>query len=524
MSNEYNISNAFQRIEERLIKSMKKNLTRHLNEERDLDMNWSAWQSEQLKSLEKFRRENRTLFKNDFNTINYDVEEFIKQSFENGKLDQERMILQSIQDGTFETNNKQISKLWHIYKTSNNRRIKKKQLTRIFDKVNNAESSFFKVNENKLKDLINETTGNLREVESSILRYTNDQYRKIIYDAQVFANTGAGTPQQAIDMATQDFLSKGINNIEYANGRMVNIASYVEMAIRTANIRATLYGEGLKRDEWGIHTVLIPNRGGGCPKCVKFQGKVYIDDVYSNGTAAESNETGYPLLSTIIKQGFLHPNCKDTFLTYFPEINSEVHPPTAEQVEAKRIRYNKEQKLNYIDRNIEKYKRLELGSIDAENIDKYHRKRLEWQEYKKKFKANSDLTFNEMTNAKKSDIILLPNHEKAIIPKEKLVDYALNMQHPIGKDKAIAFEKALGYNQSNYEKLIDNVKRNIPNYNAVHKGSNEYGEKYEILMTLFGENKKYANVKTGWIVEKETNQTKLTSLYVTSRKWKEGQK
>ena len=94
MSNEYNISNAFQRIEERLIKSMKKNLTRHLNEERDLDMNWSAWQSEQLKSLEKFRRENRTLFKNDFNTINYDVEEFIKQSFENGKLDQERMILQ----------------------------------------------------------------------------------------------------------------------------------------------------------------------------------------------------------------------------------------------------------------------------------------------------------------------------------------------------------------------------------------------------------------------------------------------
>ena len=29
----------------------------------------------------------------------------------------------------------------------------------------------------------------------------NDQYRQIIYKAQVFANTGAGTVKQAIDMA-----------------------------------------------------------------------------------------------------------------------------------------------------------------------------------------------------------------------------------------------------------------------------------------------------------------------------------
>ena len=56
----------FQRIEEILIKSMKRNLTRHLNEEKDLDMNWSAWQSEQLKALEHFKSTNRKMFKNDF--------------------------------------------------------------------------------------------------------------------------------------------------------------------------------------------------------------------------------------------------------------------------------------------------------------------------------------------------------------------------------------------------------------------------------------------------------------------------
>ena len=42
-------------------------------------------------------------------------------------------------------------------------------------------------------------------------------------------------------MATKDFLSKGINSIEYSNGAMVNVAAYAEMAIRTANKRDNLF-------------------------------------------------------------------------------------------------------------------------------------------------------------------------------------------------------------------------------------------------------------------------------------------
>lgn len=393
MSNEYDIGKAFQRIEETLIKSMKRNLTRHLNEEKLEDMNWSAWQTEQLKSLEQFKRNNKQLFKNDFSTINTDIQELIKKSYENGKLEQEKVILEAIQEGNFSSNNKQINKLWHIYKTSKNNRIKKKQLTRIYDLVNQTESTFFKINERKLKALIGETLDNFEKAEMSILRYTNDQYRKVIYQAQVYANTGAGTVQQAVDMATKDFLSKGINNIEYANGAMVNIASYAEMAIRTANKRAYLQGEGTKRAEWGVHTVLVPNRGGGCPYCIKFQGKVFIDDVWSGGTEAESKETGYPLLSSAIKQKLFHPNCKDTTVTYFPGISTKPIPPTREQLEIKKQNYMKQQKLNYIENNIKKYSRLELGSIDNEEVEKYHDKRIAWQNYKERFKNNDQATF-----------------------------------------------------------------------------------------------------------------------------------
>lgn len=391
MNNEYDVSKAFQRIEETLIKSMKRNLTRHLNEEKDLDMNWSAWQTEQLKSLEHFKRSNKQLFKNDFSTINNDVEALIKQSFENGKLDQERVILEAIKEGNFKSNDKEINKLWHIYKNTKNKRIKKKQLTRIYEKTEQAESIFFKINDRKLNALINETKENFQKAELSILRYTNDQYRQIIYDAQVYANTGSGTVKQAVDMATKDFLSKGINSIEYSNGAMVNIASYAEMAIRTANKRAYLQGEGTKRAEWGVHTVLVPNRGGGCPYCIKFQGKVFIDDVWSSGTEAESKETGYPLLSTAIKAKLFHPNCKDTIVTYFPGINTQPIPPTKEQLEMKKQKYIIEQKQRYNERQIRKYKRLELGSTDEENIEKYHKRRLKWQQYNKEFCGKHNL-------------------------------------------------------------------------------------------------------------------------------------
>lgn len=385
MSNEYDISHAFQRIEETLIQSLKRNLTRHLNEEKMENMNWSAWQTDQLKALEQFKKDNKKLFKNDFSTINSDIEELIRKSYENGKLEQEKVILEAIKNGDFSSNNKSINKMWHIYKTTKNKRIKKKQLTRIYEKVNQTESSFFKINEKKLKALINETKENFEKAELSILRYSNDQYRKIIYDAQVYANTGSGTPQQAIDMATKDFLSKGINNIEYSNGAMVNIASYAEMAIRTANKRAYLQGEGEKRNEWGVHTVLVPNRGGGCPYCIKFQGKVFIDDVWSGGTEAESNSTGYPLLSTAVKARLFHPNCKDTVVTYFPGINTKPIPPTKAELEIKKQNYVIEQKQRYNERQIRKYKRLELGSTDEKNVEKYHNKRIQWQKYNKEF-------------------------------------------------------------------------------------------------------------------------------------------
>lgn len=54
-----------------------------------------------------------------------------------------------------------------------------------------------------------------------------------------------------VDMATQDFLAAGFNCIENKNGARHTISDYADMAIKTANKRAYLRGEGVKRNEWG---------------------------------------------------------------------------------------------------------------------------------------------------------------------------------------------------------------------------------------------------------------------------------
>lgn len=102
--------------------------------------------------------------------------------------------------------------------------------------------------------------------------------------APVYANTGAGTIEKAVDMATKDFLMRGIDCIEYKNGARHSIEDYADMCIKTAERRAYLAGEGKTRKEWGESLVIVNKRGDDpCPHCAKWVGKILIDDVYSGG-------------------------------------------------------------------------------------------------------------------------------------------------------------------------------------------------------------------------------------------------
>lgn len=351
---EYDITVAFKAIEDELIASMIRNMDRHRAEETKEGYEWSMWQTEQLKALEKYKRDNQKKYRKQFQKINGEIDLLIRKARETGNMQQEIKILEAIKKG-FPA--KKISK--------------------------GMAGEFFRLNDRKLEALIEATTHDMEKAETAILRKAEDDYRQAIYNAQVYANTGAGTYEKAVDMATKDMLSRGINCVQYINGARHTLADYADMAIRTASKRAYLQGEGEKRQEWGIATVIVNKRGNPCPKCLPFCGKVLIDDVWSGGPEDGVDlETGkkYPLMSYAISQGLYHPRCRDSHTTYFSGISTADDTWTKEELEAIGQEYEAEQKQQYAKRQEEKYERLAEYSLDAGNQKKYAERQAQWKQ------------------------------------------------------------------------------------------------------------------------------------------------
>lgn len=347
VNGEYDIEKAFRAIEDELIHSMIRNFKQHRAEETKEGYNWSAWQIEQLKSLEQYKKANAEKFASWFSNINASVEELIKEARAQGGSEQEEQILKAIKNG---------------FKAAK-------------PPGQGMEAAFFRLNDKKIEALAKATKNDLSKAEHATLRMANDKYRQIIFNAQVYANTGAGTYEKAVDMATRDFLSAGINCIEYKDGSRHNIKEYAGMAIRTADKRAYLTGEGEKRKEWGVTTVIVKKRGNACPKCLPFCGKILIDDVWSGGVP----DGKYKLMSQAIAAGLYHPNCKDIHTTYFEGITKYGEPYTDTELKQIESDYNEGQKQKYAQRQAERFDRLEKYSLDDDNKKMYAARKEQWE-------------------------------------------------------------------------------------------------------------------------------------------------
>lgn len=362
---DYNIREAFEKIEDELIDSMMRNFSRHRAEETKEGYNWTQWQAEQLKSLEEYRKHNAKKFGKRFKTINSKVEEMIRTAKADGNASQEAEILEAVKDG-FKAPKKPSA---------------------------HSTAEFFKVNGRKLDALIKSTTDDLKRAETAVLRMSNDKYRKAIFNAQVAMNTGAVTYEKAVDIACKDMLNAGLNCVEYKNGARHTLSDYADMAVKTANKRAYLRGEGEKRAEWGVSLVVVNSRQGGCPDCAKYIGKVFVDDVYSNGKKSDGN---YPLLSTAIKNGLFHPRCKDSTSTYYEEITT-LEPVTPEEEAEMDRRERLEEKQQYAQRKAQRFDRRAEYSLDDDNkriaqkrADEWHDRADMLEEKAKQFSLKTD--------------------------------------------------------------------------------------------------------------------------------------
>ena len=87
--NEYDLAEAFRCIENELMASMIRNMDRHRAEETKEGYNWSMWQAEQLKALEKYKRKNQKKYQKQFKSINSQIEQLIRRARMKGNMKQE---------------------------------------------------------------------------------------------------------------------------------------------------------------------------------------------------------------------------------------------------------------------------------------------------------------------------------------------------------------------------------------------------------------------------------------------------
>lgn len=372
--NNYDIKAIFEKMELELISSMKRAFYFHKREEKKEGFSWEQWQLSKLRAIDKYRKENKKIIDSYSGPVQECIDRELQGNYKKGQnrvtraINKIRAFLR-LNKGNVgipeDTSEKQKVRDYIAALTGRKPRVPQ-------------EESFFGVNEKKLNALQDTVTKDIGKASAAVLRKMDDVYRQVIYKAEINMSAGVKTLNQAIDMATKEFLASGINCVEYKDGKRVNIASYAEMALRTASQRATFLGEGSKRDEWGIYTVVVSAHANTCEKCLPWQGKILIDDIFSHPSKEylEENKGKYKLVSEAIDAGLLHPNCRHTLTTYFPGITQV---PKAQDEEEALSNYKAEQEQRYMERQIRKWKRFREGTLDEDNRAMADSKVKEWE-------------------------------------------------------------------------------------------------------------------------------------------------
>lgn len=337
----YALRDIFAEMELELMASLRRNFINHKVEERERGFSWEMWQKAKLRNLQEYRKETTSVIYRFRKRITQAIEQVLRNHFSVGvrKAD-----IKLPQDGVN---------------------------TGLPGEEPPQESQFFGTNRKKLDALIKSTKNDFEDVQQAVYRKMDDVYRQTIFKTEFQLSSGAISLGKAIDKATEDFLAKGVNCIAYKdkNGeiiRYVNIADYAEMALRTASHRATLLGEGSKRDELGVHLVFVSAHANACKLCLPWQGQILIDDVFShpNDEYIAKYKEKYKLLSDAIKAGLLHPNCRHTLATYFEGV-TRLPKPQDQKIALEN--YNNEQHQRKLEREIRTRKRILAGTVEDED-------------------------------------------------------------------------------------------------------------------------------------------------------------
>ena len=106
----------------------------------------------------------------------------------------------------------------------------------------------------------------------------------------------------------------------------------------------------------------------------------------------------------------------------------------------------------------------------------------------------------------------VPNAEKATVDIRKLTEYLLNPEHEDGQHKARLFRRTLGIGSEGAVELREALLRAVRHQDAVFGRFDRFGQRYTVDFKFQWKGKS-AIIRSGWIVEHESDVPRLTTAY-----------
>lgn len=210
-------------------------------------------------------------------------------------------------------------------------------------------------------------TNALDDVTRRVLRFPQDVYQRAIALFSPDVTLGLGTTRAAQQGAWGKLLSQGVTGFVDKAGRRWNLASYVEMATRSATRRAYDDSKVTAMQDNGIDLVSIVVGSGACERCARWSGKILRTNSGPTGRVRVPRANGDGEITVTVagtldeakRAGWRHPNCRCSTVAYLPGLSVITDVTHYDpQAEAER------QKLRRLEREVRKAKLEAMAAVD----------------------------------------------------------------------------------------------------------------------------------------------------------------
>jgi hypothetical protein len=176
--------------------------------------------------------------------------------------------------------------------------------------------------------LAQELTQRMSSRDLNVLRWQQDAYRDVM--AQPVFDVLAGTKSRlrAAQVAWEHLLAKGVTGFTDRRGRNWDLASYVEMATRTAAAHAAVEGTLDRFRQAGVDLVIVSNAPQECIRCRPWEGKVLaiagtpgqrrMEHGIHDGVMVSVDVVA--TVAQAVAAGLMHPNCRHSLAAYIPGV------------------------------------------------------------------------------------------------------------------------------------------------------------------------------------------------------------